>query len=349
VIPTVTYADLLELMKSLFKSIPLEDWDSVKIRYLDDENDLCSVTGELELREAFHAKKQDVLKLEITFRKAEGIKLLPKIEAEITPIQQQERERPWGCHWRDRQDREKREEKRSYWPQGCNQRRLQLLGLHEEGIALMEAKQFEAARAVFVKQAEMLRCPWKKSIPHYNIACCEALLGNVDAALASLALAISCGYRNVQHIEEDADLVNLRGLEAFQVMLDDLRGQPSPSCGERKGRWGDRERCKKGNFGHCNRNTTEVAPCETTPMEEQKPEVLPVTVEEKPLVEESKPVEAQLPVEEKPAIDLGSASIPFAAEMHSLQQMGFTNVQKNARVLARTRGNLQEAVVMLLR
>jgi tetratricopeptide (TPR) repeat protein len=160
----------------------------------------------MELREAFHAKKSDVLKLELSFRRPANHPSTT-FQPLMFPLGHPFR-RPQGCH--NNNNAASPQEKRVCWPdqQRVCPRRLQLLSMEQEGIALMDAKKYQEAKEVFEKQVEMLKCAWKKSTPLYNIACCEALMGNADAALAYLAQAISHGFRNVDHMEKDEDLIS---------------------------------------------------------------------------------------------------------------------------------------------
>jgi hypothetical protein len=149
------------------------------MKYVDNENETCNVTGELEFREAFHAKQQEVLKLELSFRKG------------MSPRPTQQPPQP--------------EERRVCWPERFNQHRLKLHSLHQDGIALMDEKKYEEAKLIFQDQLANVRCPWRKSNPLYNIACCESLLGNIDSALAHLAQAIAHGWNDADHMEKDQD------------------------------------------------------------------------------------------------------------------------------------------------
>ncbi len=45
---------------------------------------------------------------------------------------------------------------------------------------------------------------------YYNAACCAALAGDTDTAFARLGSAIEGGYRDVAHMQKDADLASLR-------------------------------------------------------------------------------------------------------------------------------------------
>jgi hypothetical protein len=53
----------------------------------------------------------------------------------------------------------------------------------------------------------------------YNLACLLALRDRVDEAFESLELAVELGFRNIPHLENDPDLVNLRKDKRFFVVL----------------------------------------------------------------------------------------------------------------------------------
>lgn len=76
------------------------------------------------------------------------------------------------------------------------------------------AKQFFAAQLSFHGD---------KAIPLYNIACCEARLGNSKEAIHFLQNSINAGYMNVEHIEQDSDLDSIRKLEEFKNTINFLR------------------------------------------------------------------------------------------------------------------------------
>jgi len=336
--PSISFIELVDLLKSLFR-FSESDWVSFSLKYTDDENDLCTVQSEMELREAFHAKKQEVLKLEL-----------------IRNVQQAQQ--PQSPFWRQPNGQ-------ACFMERINQRRVQITNLHDEGIAAMDKKNYEEAKGIFAKQAEMLRCPWKKSVPLYNIACCEALLGNVDSALAFLSQAIANGYKNVQHMETDEDLASLRGLDGFEVLLSELRSDVQKKKENRSCKWRGRfqEELIKPSCG------------ETKPSEEIKPEVKS-SVEFKPEVSPSEDIKQEDKEENQPEISFENFINPiieaisplveafgpeiakvinspvvqdYAAELNSLFQMGFTDIKQNLKALMKARGDLSQAVVLLLR
>lgn len=58
----------------------------------------------------------------------------------------------------------------------------------------------------------------------YNLACCEALIGNSQQAIIYLRDAIQrCGYKNLQHLQTDPDLISLRTLPEYKEIVSYLQ------------------------------------------------------------------------------------------------------------------------------
>jgi len=68
----------------------------------------------------------------------------------------------------------------------------------------------------------------------YDLACCEALLGDHEAALVALKRAVDHGFWNADHAERDDDLAALRGGESFQAELERMR-KAAPRAQESRG------------------------------------------------------------------------------------------------------------------
>lgn len=60
----------------------------------------------------------------------------------------------------------------------------------------------------------------------YNLACAQAQLGKVDDAFATLERAVAAGFRNPQHLQQDADLEPLRSDERWEALVQ-RAGEPA--------------------------------------------------------------------------------------------------------------------------
>nr|MBA3846049.1 hypothetical protein [Planctomycetota bacterium] len=87
---------------------------------------------------------------------------------------------------------------------------------YEAGMKLYEAKRYAEAMAALVPVAK--RIPTSNEV-HYNLACCQALCGDADAAMASLERSVACGWSDTVHTRADPDLESLRPLRTFADLL----------------------------------------------------------------------------------------------------------------------------------
>ncbi len=60
---------------------------------------------------------------------------------------------------------------------------------------------------------------------HYNLACSLALLDRRDASLDALELAVEFGYVDLEFMQQDEDLANLRPEERFQTIMRRVRAE----------------------------------------------------------------------------------------------------------------------------
>jgi hypothetical protein len=172
-----------------------------------------------------------------------------------------------------------------------------------------------AARDLFRWQLNIL----EHNIPLYNIACCEALLGNGKEALEHLQKAVATGYTNVDHMEKDEDLKSLRDLDEFKAILLSLR---------------------------LANNTTTSNASATTSSDAPAP-VIPAPVISAPVIPAPAiPVSVQL-VAPSPA-EYQVKPAPEDPSLYLLESMGFTDKPKNKDALARANGDITTAVQILI-
>jgi len=161
-----------------------------------------------------------------------------------------------------------------------------------------------AARDLFRMQLNI----FEHNIPIYNIACCEALLGNAKEALEQLQKAVAVGYTDADHMEKDEDLKSLRDLAEFKAVMLALR--------------------------------TPQAKTATTSAEAV------TTSTEVPVVALDIPISAQNFV--IPAPSAPAEIAPEDPNVALLVGMGFTDRSKNVDALASAKGDIATAVQILL-
>jgi tetratricopeptide (TPR) repeat protein len=61
-------------------------------------------------------------------------------------------------------------------------------------------------------------CPQEK-VFHYNLACSYSILNDLDSALLAFEKALLLGYDDVEQIQSDGDLANLRKDRRFQRLM----------------------------------------------------------------------------------------------------------------------------------
>ena len=83
-------------------------------------------------------------------------------------------------------------------------------------IHLMRAKEFDKAESIL---RLMTRHNPKSPATRYNLACLLALREQTNEAFEQLELAVELGFRNIPHLENDPDLLDLRKDKRFSVVL----------------------------------------------------------------------------------------------------------------------------------
>lgn len=166
----------------------------------------------------------------------------------------------------------------------------------------------QAAKVLFQEQLAI----FAHHTPIYNIACCEALLGNAKEALVFLKKAVDAGFHDVNHIENDADLKSLRHLDEYKAII---AAVPKPASSS---------------------NSSNTFPVPATPVvvPEVKPEV------PKP---EVKAPEISVPTPSAPVIPSAQE-----ASLAALENMGFKDKARNAEALERAKGDIVVAVQLLV-
>jgi len=351
------YETLKATVRRLFKTLTDEEFVVIDIRYQDDERDWITVSSDEELAEAIAllpANDNRVLRLSLAVPSQQQARHCPKnwwfkqqnrecsktnAGAKQNPCDKQKNScGQWRArHWGPQASFPSSEQGHGW---GRQQRgfgrwcggRAKYYHLQHQALKLMETgvrADVEAARALFQEQLAVFENP----TPIYNLACCEALLGNSKEALVFLQKATDAGFRNVDHIENDADLVSLRPLDEYKAIIASLKQTNAPSP------------------------VTSSVPVVVSPV--ASPVVIapsPVVfapVVESPVVHASAPVSP--PVVESPVVHASApVSSPVVApaqqawNLQVLEDMGFTDKKKNIDILIRTKGNVMQAIQLLL-
>lgn len=114
--------------------------------------------------------------------------------------------------------------------------------LHRKALDLIKIGEDE-----FVKKGRdflisMLQLQPDHVLTLYNLACAESLLNNVSEALAALEKAILGGFSDLEHMLNDTDLMNIRNVPGFDVLIQKMMNLKQSFC-ERSEECGDKNEC----------------------------------------------------------------------------------------------------------
>jgi len=113
---------------------------------------------------------------------------------------------------------------------------------YDRAMEQLQAKKYDEAIDSYARGLEILESldvrPEAKqqyrSLAHYNTACALSLQGKIGPALDHLDLAIAHGFTDVDHMNKDTDLDNLRNEERFKAAMARAAGADSGSKDEQK-------------------------------------------------------------------------------------------------------------------
>jgi hypothetical protein len=89
-------------------------------------------------------------------------------------------------------------------------------GINAIALTFMDNHELDKARETF--HAGLTRFP-RSTVLYYNLACVESMAGDIPAAVECMRSALMFGYRNIDHILMDEDLVAMRSSEEFTELL----------------------------------------------------------------------------------------------------------------------------------
>jgi hypothetical protein len=91
--------------------------------------------------------------------------------------------------------------------------------LHRQAMDCLDSTNVEVLRRGKECLLARLQLVPNHAVTLYNLACAESLLNNVPDALYSLMKSLKNGYRDLEHMLQDADLDNIKNTEEFQKIV----------------------------------------------------------------------------------------------------------------------------------
>jgi len=91
--------------------------------------------------------------------------------------------------------------------------------IHNQAMSCLDMKDFTQGRVLFRSLCYLAPSNFTC---HYNLACAEALLGNVEDALSALKKAVEFGWSDLEHTLKDEDLIAIRNTEGFYQICDEM-------------------------------------------------------------------------------------------------------------------------------
>lgn len=205
-------------------------------------------------------------------------------------------------------------------------------------------KALERAKAFLESMLEIVP---NHPVTLYNLACAEALLGRAEAAIRTLKEAVAAGYNNASHMISDADLASLQPHVEFRSLVEQMKTSFASVTAYAATTLNDLRtgEDKKPEEQQQKDVQLEPVPEAVLPEPESEPESEPYVVIDKP--EEKK--EEEVKVDEKPVAQ--ELQIPegfqWAGQLRVMVDMGF-DVPRSIQALKKRKGNVDRAVNDLL-
>ncbi|KAL6056494.1 putative Erythrocyte binding protein [Balamuthia mandrillaris] len=204
--------------------------------------------------------------------------------------------------------------------------------LHNQAVALLKKDNEERNKEAKNFLLCLLSINPSNAYALYNLACAESLMGNQEAAVEALTKAVmDGGYNNLQHMQQDADLDNIRENPGYLALIAHLSGGNAEQKEEKE------EEAEK---------EEEEAKKEDVKVEEPeaKEEEQPVHEEETELEKNKEEVKEEK--EEKKEEEKNEVS-PWEPQLQKLAEMGFTNRGYLELLLAENKGNVEKVLLVL--
>lgn len=95
----------------------------------------------------------------------------------------------------------------------------QMQQMWDEAFRQMQAGEYDAAAAKFIRLAESVPASEFKANCYYNAACAFSLKGDKQKGNVNFAQAVRAGFRNLEHIAQDTDLNSIRETPMFKHVV----------------------------------------------------------------------------------------------------------------------------------
>jgi hypothetical protein len=257
---TESVPDFEKFVRLLSTQYPLYFHPELRIQYVDTENDKIDITSELEWREMFEElKNEKIIKIYIVdgpvrggyFKDgppSESLYFYEKPVNNQTPTGRDDKPHPIADEMAELRSRVPRclqelfpqkhilpyhlpaylqkiikVTKVANHPQNEVEIDIDVTQLHDvihrQAMTCLDLKDYTQGRDLFralcVLEPAGVNC-------HYNLACAEALLGNIPDALTALRKAVDLGWSDLRHTLNDEDLVALRNTEEFDQICSEM-------------------------------------------------------------------------------------------------------------------------------
>jgi len=187
--------------------------------------------------------------------------------------------------------------------------------LQGKGFRLLKEKRYKEASDMFREQSTLQP---ENSIPVYNVACAESLLGNIAESLVYLNKSVDMGYRDLHHILKDEDLVNIRHTEGFNAVCLRLK---------------------------------ELLSSLPVPQPEEIPVVIPAPTPQPEIVIPSPQPEVVIPVPQPEVVipePEPQPTSPWTTHLTIFHEMGYLNDELIISLLEKYQGDVQRTIMALL-
>jgi len=227
--PTPSWSHFLKQLAEIHPKSPNKE---LKVQYIDEEGDKCTVSSQVEWESMFQIlPSQRLIKLYLTESPSLTVPRRGMLKpAEINNNNNGRRTRvcarrnPQQALSSDGTQQKQPQRPQSSHPRLCQPRmrsQCNLYWLHRQAydnIGQTKTKEeLDVARMCLNRILEITPID---GIALYNLACVDSLLGNLDDAMDHLEKSIrDGGYTNFAHMQEDSDLDNLRQLVRFKALF----------------------------------------------------------------------------------------------------------------------------------